>query len=103
MIQHTSSGYINKEIFLRWIEQVLIPEVERRRVELDMPEQQSFLVMYNYSSHTDDDVRGVLAEHNIVPVFIPPHGSHIFQLLDRSDFASLKAHIRSVPPMETDK
>ena len=63
---------------------VLIQEVERRRVELEMPEQQSFLVIDNCSSHTDDDVRGIFAQHNIVPVLIPPHGSHIFQPLDGS-------------------
>ena len=45
MIQHSESGYINKPIFLRWINDIFIPDVERRREDLAMPLQQAFLVM----------------------------------------------------------
>ena len=38
-----------------------------------------------------------------VPVFIPPHGSHVFQPLDRVAFASFKSHFRSAVPKEVDK
>ena len=95
MIQHSESGYINKPIFLRSIDDVFIPDVERRREDLTMPLQQAFLVMDSCSAHLDDEVGQTLEDHNIYPIFIPAHGSHIFQPLDRSPFASFKAMFRS--------
>ena len=71
MFAHTESGYINQDVCLDWVERVFVPEVERRRVELEMPEQQAFLVMDNCTAHTDPPVLRLLADHRIVPVFIP--------------------------------
>ena len=102
ILAHTASGYINQEVFLSWINAIFVPEVEKRRTELDMPEQRAFLVMDNCTAHTNDDVQQVLNEHNIVLVFIPAHGSHIFQPLDRSTFASFKAMFRSTTPITAD-
>ena len=102
MFAHTASGYINQDVFLSWINTIFVPEVERRRVELDMPQQQAFLVMDNCTAHTNDDVQEVLNEHNIVLLFIPAHGSHIFQPLDRSTFSSFKAMFRSTSPITAD-
>ena len=103
MFAHTTTGYINQDVFLDWVVGVFVPEVERRRVELEMPEQQAFLVMDNCTAHTDPPVLRILAEHGVVPVFIPPHGSHVFQPLDRVAFASFKRNLRSAVPEQADK
>ena len=102
IIEHSESGYINQHIFLRWINLVFIPDVERRSEDLAMPLQQAYLVMDNCSAHLDDEVRRVLEEHNIFPVFIPAHGSHIFQPLDQSPFASFKNMFRSATTIDAD-
>ena len=73
MFAHTASGYINQDVFLRWINTVLIPEVDRRRAELEMPAQQAFLIMDNCTAHTNDAVARLFAEHGIVALYIPPH------------------------------
>ena len=93
---------MTKQIFSRWINELFIPDVERRRAELEMPNQQAFLVMDSCSSHTDDALREVLEQHNILLVFIPAHGSHIFQPLDRSPFASFKSSFRSAKTIDAD-
>ena len=36
MFAHTRSGYINQDLFRRWINTVLIPDVEKRRAELEL-------------------------------------------------------------------
>ena len=102
MFAHTESGYINQDLFRRWINAVLIPDVERRRAELGMPEQQAFLIMDNCSAHTETAVTRLLEEHGIVPLNIPPHGSHIYQPLDRVAFSSFKAMLRSAIPIDAD-
>ena len=102
MIEHSESGYINKPIFLRWINNVFIPDVERRREDLAMPLQQAFLVMDSCSAHLDDEVGQTLEDHNIYPIFIQAHGSHIFQPLDWSPFASFKATFRSSTAIDAD-
>ena len=58
--------------------------------------------MDNCTAHTNDDVKEVLNEHNIVLLLIPAHGSHIFQPLDRSTFSSFKAMFRSTSPITAD-
>ena len=102
MFANAASGYINQDISLRWINTVLIPEVDKRRAELEMPEQQAFLIMDNCTVHTNDAVVQLLADHGIVVMFIPAHGSHIYQPLDRVAFASFKALLRSAIPIEAD-
>ena len=102
MFAHTNSGYINQEVFSRWINAVLIPEVEKRRAELEMPTQRAFIIMDNCTVYTDDRVVEHLADHGIGAIFIPPHGSHIYQPLDRVAFSSFKALLRSAIPIEAD-
>ena len=102
MFMHSDSGYMNQELFLEWLEKVFVVAVKARRADLDLPEnKQAFLIMDNCPAHTDREVEAVLGRHHIKPVFIPPHGSHIFQPLDRVCFASFKAHLRSAIPEDT--
>ena len=102
MFAHTESGYINQALFRRWIDTVLVPDVERRRAELEMPDHPAFLIMDNCTAHTDQAVTQRLEAHGIVPLNIPPHGSHIYQPLDRVAFSSFKAMLRSAIPIDAD-
>ena len=86
-----------------WITAVFVPEVNRRRAELEVPEQRAFLMMDNCSAHTTPEVLAALDQNNIQPVFIPPHASHIYQPLDRCMFAAFEAHLRSAIPEEADR
>ena len=102
MFAHTASGYINQDVFLRWVNTVLIPEVDKRRAELEMPTQQAFLIMDNCTVHTNDAVVQLLADHGIVVMFIQAHGSHVYQPLDRVAFSSFKELLRSAIPIGAD-
>ena len=103
MFANTTSGYINQTVFNRWVTNVFIPDVEARREKFNMPEQQAFLVMDGCSAHKDEEVKRDLEAHNITVIFIPAHGSHLFQPLDRVAFSSFKANVRSAVPADSER
>ena len=103
MFGHSQTGYINKELFMRWLREVFIADVARRRLDFEMPTQRAVLMMDNCSVHIDEAVLEILTANNITAVFIPPHGSYVFQPLDRVMFSSFKARLRSAIPHEVDK
>ena len=100
---HTDTGYVNRDAFHAWLRGVFVPEVARRRLELGLPDQRGFLLMDNCSAHTDRAVVELLERNNITPVFIPPHGSHVFQPLDRCMFAAFKQKLRTAVVGDFDK
>ena len=70
---------------------------------LEMPDQPAFLIMDNCTVHTEAAFVELLTANGIVAIFIPAHGSHIYQPLDRVAFSSFKAMLRSAVPAEADK
>jgi DDE superfamily endonuclease len=81
----SDSGYINKDLFMTWLE-----HFEKHRKYRDMP---TLLVLDGHSSH----VKALTAlkfasEHNISIVCLPPHTTHWTQPLDKGFFKPLKSH-----------
>jgi hypothetical protein len=96
-VEPSAKGYINTEIFYRWVEGIFVPSVEQiRRRETLAPTTRAVLMCDNLAAHKTTDVLSLLTLHAIDLVPLPPHGSHRFQPLDLVTFGSLKQRIRTV-------
>lgn len=99
---HSASGYMTEEIFLRWLRETFIPNVDERRRIVGNAEQRAYLLLDNCSSHKSDEITALCEENNIELVYFVPNSTHIFQPLDLSFFAAFKARIRDADPEEPD-
>lgn len=79
------------------IEKTLIPEIERRRLaKLELANAPAILFMDGHPSHTTDEIKDMLAAHNIYLRIFVPHCSHIQQPLDLVLFGKYKSALRTV-------
>ena len=60
-------GYYNKEEFLRWLEEDLLPCCEV------YPGKNSVIVMDNAGSHTDDRIVNIIRAHGLLVRYLPPY------------------------------
>jgi hypothetical protein len=98
-IYSQSKSFIDADIFCDWMEETFVPEVIRRRAEHDY-HGPAFLVLDNCTAHSGELFHGLCNEHNIVPVFLPPHSSNQLQPLDLCIFGLAKAYIGRVNKFE---
>jgi hypothetical protein len=95
-VEPSPKGYINNEIFFRWIQGIFIPAVEQiRSTHPSLLTSRAVLLCDNLAAHKTDAVLSLLQEHNIDLVPLPPHGSHRFQPLDLVTFSTMKQRLRS--------
>ena len=97
IIKIRTSSYMTKEIFNEHIVNRFIPQVESDRNLQGCEEKPAILFFDNCSSHIDENLFKLLANHNILVITYPPHTSHIFQVLDRLLFGVLKTKKRYIP------
>jgi DDE superfamily endonuclease/Tc5 transposase DNA-binding domain/helix-turn-helix, Psq domain len=84
----SENGWTSNRIAYNWLLHVFIPETQP---PADTPR---LLVMDGHGSHIDTDFLWECKLHNIHPVFLPAHSSHILQPLDLSCFSILKRNYR---------
>ena len=95
---HSDSGFITRDIFMRWLNDTFIPNVDERRRLFGDPEQTAYLLLDNCSSHKSQDIVDLCEENNIQIVYFVANTTHIFQPLDLCFFAAFKKIIRSFVP-----
>ena len=80
---------------LLWLEVILKPHLEKRRLLLDKPDAYALLVWDLHFSYRGDDVKNWLEKNNIKQVFIPPSLTDLLQPCDLTVNRSFKASYRS--------
>lgn len=83
-IKPTSNGWTNNETGLDWIKH--FDKHTRRRTK----GSHRMLMLDGHGSHQSVEFEAYCKDHNIVPICLPPHSSHITQPLDVGLFSPLK-------------
>ena len=95
-LEISTSSYINKDIFRSHMINNFLPQVEEDRAFTKIKDCPSILFFENCSSHIDDELLQILAEHLILVISYPSHTSNIFQVLDLLLFGVLKAYKKQI-------
>lgn len=82
VVEMSDSGYINEELFLKWLEHFNKFKIPGRVL----------LIMDNHGSHTSLQALEFCQRNQIELLGLPPHSTHVLQPLDRTFFKSLKAN-----------
>ena len=92
---HSPKGFITTESFTKYIAQVFIPFVNTQWY-LTKYHSRTVLIMDNCLCHTSDDVRQLLYQNGIRPLFLPPHANDQTQALDLGIFGNMKSAQRRI-------
>ena len=79
------NGWTSDDIGLRWLRTLFIPVTASRTRG-----QYRLLILDGHGSHLTPEFDRLCAEHDIIPICMPPHSSHLLQPLDVGCFAVLK-------------
>ena len=95
MLGHSTKGYINKELFDKWIDFVFVPTVceIRQKYGYDGP---GLMIADGCTAHQTPRFKQACEELNIRLFFLPPHSSNQLQVLDLGVFAIHKSLIKKV-------
>lgn len=88
-----TSGWISKDIFQQYCEDVLIPEFERRRKTLPADKQRGLLIVDGHGTRTNAGLMQKFRDANIDVIVLPAHTSHITQPLDLVVFGVFKRRL----------
>ena len=86
----SQEGYITKDLFIRYIEHVLVPYVRITRENLGY-HGHCVLIMDGCSCHRDARLDEIFDKHGIRVIFLPAHSSDQLQPLDVGIFGNQKA------------
>ena len=86
----TSNGWITRPLFKDWAFKIFIPEIIRRREQLNNTNLPAILFIDAHDSREDTETLKYLKEIKIDVVTFPSHTTHILQPLDAGFFASFK-------------
>jgi len=89
-VASSSSGYMNEDLFRRYLKKVFFPGIKAIRRNRKLKEEPSVLMMDGFSGHTSDQVLKLLQSKNIIPLWLVPHSSHLCQPLDLVIFSTWK-------------
>jgi hypothetical protein len=86
-IYSQGKGYVDQDIFEDWTKDTLVPELQRRTAAMGCPGP-AILILDNCSAHKGLEFEKLCQDNNIKCVFLPPHASHLLQMLDLSIFGA---------------
>ncbi|EED12744.1 transposon, putative [Talaromyces stipitatus ATCC 10500] len=86
-INISDNGWTTDKIGLEWLKTHFIPLIDGRTLG-----KYRMLILDGHGSHLTAEFDRTCTENNIIPVFMPPHSSHLLQPLDVGCFAVLKRH-----------
>jgi len=84
-IEVSNNGWTTDEIGLRWLQKIFIPCTNSR-----VRGRFRLLILDGHGSHLTPQFDQICAEHDIIPLCMPSHSSHLLQPLDVGCFAVLK-------------
>lgn len=89
ILAHSDTGFITSALFERYVTDVLIPNINLRRWELNY-QGPAVLIWDNCSCHCNNEILELLEGQNIRLVTLPPHSSDQLQPLDVGLFGNMK-------------
>lgn len=87
----SDKGFVTTKLFTRWGRQALIPELRRRRAELEY-DGPALLLLDGFGCHQSTEFVEMLEDENVICVLFPPHTSDQLQPLDLGVFANQKRY-----------
>jgi hypothetical protein len=81
----SKNGWRNDGLGLEWLQTVFEPHTASRTSG-----RYRMLILDGHSSHATAEFDRFCTERNIIPLYIPPHSSHLLQPLDVGCFSPLK-------------
>jgi hypothetical protein len=93
-------GFIDQSIFEDWAKDIFIPEIRRRR-ELYQYSGPAILILDNCSCHHGPVFRQLCIDNRIQCVWLPPHSSHLLQVLHLSLFGATKKFLNRLNSSES--
>ncbi|EEA21528.1 transposon, putative [Talaromyces marneffei ATCC 18224] len=86
-INISDNGWTTDQIGLEWLKTHFIPYInDRTRGKYRM------LILNGHGSHLTAEFDRICTENNIIPIYMPPHSSHLLQPLDVGCFVVLKRY-----------
>ena len=71
---HTDNHWSNTSTVLRFIDKVIIPYLNVKRLELELPiSKKALLIIDVFKAHRTTEVLQKLSESNIIPIYVPPN------------------------------
>jgi hypothetical protein len=89
----TEKGYMTSEAMKFHVNSILVPYVQSLRDQFSDQTLNANLVADNHGAHTNREILVLLESTGVVPIWLPPHSSHLLQTLDLSVFGSFKKHL----------
>ena len=89
-IEHSSSGFANRDLVSVWYDDVFLPRLLERRTILGNMEEKAILLCDGFRGHDNLTFRAKAARDNVLLIFLPAHSSHKTQPLDQYVFANVK-------------
>jgi hypothetical protein len=90
----SSTGWINDDIYLSWIQDVFPPYLRRKREHYNLENDPALLWLDGHITRASPAAQQLLTENNVWCATIPGHTSHILQPLDCGFFRAFKAALR---------
>lgn len=91
----TKKGYMTQSSMLYWLKEIISPYVKSIRNQLKS-NAKCVIIPDGCSAHSSPEIDNFLNEiGNIEIIFIPPHSSHISQMLDATIFGKIKRRYSS--------
>ncbi|ODM14636.1 hypothetical protein SI65_09981 [Aspergillus cristatus] len=84
-ISVSKNGWTNDGLGLEWLQTVFEPHTASRTLG-----RYRMLILDGHSSHATAEFDRFCTERNIIPLYMPPHSSHLLQPLDVGCFSPLK-------------
>jgi hypothetical protein len=91
-VYYQAKGYIDRDIFEDWFKDTFLAEVVQRRAKHEY-RSPAYLIMDHCPDHPGEQFAEMCQTHDIIQVFLPPHSSHLLQILDLSLFEITKRMI----------
>jgi hypothetical protein len=82
IITGQDAGWIDEEIWNKWIAEIFIPEIQRRRKEQQLTNQRALLIVDAHSTRSSATAIALLQQYGVDLLVIPAHSSTILQPLD---------------------
>ena len=79
-------GWMDSQILLTWFQEYFLPFTVDRRSEASS----GILIVNNFSGHVHPTTLRYAKENNVIMAGLPPHSTHITQLLDVTLMKPLK-------------
>ena len=89
-LKGTRDGWSSKEVFLGWVETVLLKETQ----PLSNPQKCILLLVDGSKTHLTMEGLQKMNTRGVEVVVFPPHLTHVIQLLDKAVFRAVKALFR---------